>query len=154
MGLQTDAKGEYTYTIATGTMLNLPKFQLVFDYMMDNSDLDRLGIVTADMHAANNSNIVAENVNYHSFIAKAEYQPTQKWNMFLKGIYETADGNNFARKSYGYFAGVEYIPFEDQEMRLFLAYVGRKVTYSEIPSLSKFDTDKVSLGLIYRIKAF
>ncbi len=155
VGLQTEAQGKYTYSTTLGAKLNLSKFQLSFDYMRDNSDIDRLGILSSEMKNLPNSPKVFENVIYNSFIAKAEYQPVKKWNVFVKGMYETADGktlaNNF-RKSLGYFSGVEYYPFKDEELRIFLIYVGRKVIYKE--SLPNFNTNRFSLGLIYRMKAF
>lgn len=162
--IQTDAKDKYTYTLTLGTMLNLPKFQLAVDYMMDDSDLDRLMVATnaAKPYFATltTGQTVFEDVTYHSFIAKAEYQPTPSWNVFVKGMYETASvknvanfGNNF-RKSYGYYAGVEYMPFKDQDLRLFLGYFGRKVDYKKQIGFSNYDTNRVSLGAIYRIKAF
>ncbi len=160
---QTEAKDKYTYSVSLGTMLNLPKFQLAFDYMMDNSDLDRLGIATMDaspfLKTINNNPVkVLEDVNYNSFIAKAEYQPKKNWNLFLKGMYETANVKSFDtlndfRTSYGYLAGIEYLPFEDQDMRVFLTYVGRKVEYDH-NLFNDYDTNRVSLGIIYRIKAF
>ncbi len=101
---------------------------------------------------------VLEDVNYNSFIAKAEYQPSKNWNLFLKGIYETAEAESMPsienRKALGYYAGLEYLPFDDQELRVFLVYVGRRYEYDQKLRLSNYDTNRVSLGIIYRIKAF
>ncbi len=167
---QTETKDKFTHSVALGTKLNLEKFQLCLDYMRDNSELDRLRIVSSDMKKVassapyetllpmNSGYKLFENTTYNSFIAKAEYQPATKWNLFAKGMYETATAkelaNNF-RTSYGYLAGVEYMPFKDEEMRLFITYVGRKVVYGkDVEGLDNFNTNRVSLGIIYRIKAF
>lgn len=162
-GVQTEAKDTYTYTTALGTKLNLPTFQLAFDYMHDNCDLDR-GMLASQEGLPYLQSVGArffKDVTYNSFIAKAEYQPSSKWNLFLKGLYETAsvkDVKHFDdnyRKSYGYFAGVEYLPFADQDLRLFVTYIGRKAEYNKnIDFLSKKDSNRISLGIIYRIKAF
>ncbi len=164
VGLQTDGKNEKTYSVSLGTMLNLPKFQLAVDYMNDNSDIDRLGIVTNEYLSLYYLNSyyptmkVLEDVNYNSFIAKAEYQPSNNWNIFLKGVYETAEVESMPniknRKVLGYYAGVEYLPFKDQELRLFLLYLGKRYEYDNRLGLSNYDTNRVSLGIIYRIKAF
>ncbi|PVX52514.1 phosphate-selective porin O/P [Balneicella halophila] len=165
VALQTDAKDKHTYSITLGTMLNLPNFQLAFDYMRDDSDLDRLLVASNDAKdyfmSTNTPVNIFEDVTYNSFIAKAEYQPSSSWNLFVKGIYETANvaeleyiDDNF-RKSYGYYAGIEYMPFEDQEMRLFLTYLGKKVKFEGNTNLfSNYDKNRISLGVIYRIKAF
>ena len=52
----------------------------------------------------------------------------------------------------GYFAGVEYLPFEKQDLRFFLAYIGRS-RENKLTNVTT-DTNRVSIGLMYRIKAF
>lgn len=67
-------------------------------------------------------------------------------------MYETAKSDllNNELKSIGYYAGVEYLPFEKQDLRFFLAYIGRS---REVNSVTN-NINRVSLGLMYRIKAF
>ena len=83
---------------------------------------------------------------------KAEYQPAPEWNIFAQGLYETANSSlaNNEFKSIGYFAGVEYLPFKEQDLRFFLAYIGRSRDTNSV----KVDTNRVSVGMMYRIKAF
>ncbi len=65
--------------------------------------------------------------------------------LVLSGCQTT--GNNMG--------GVEYLPFKDQDLRIFLAYIGRKYVYTKaIPMLQDYNTNRVSLGVMYRIKAF
>ncbi|PVX50868.1 phosphate-selective porin O/P [Balneicella halophila] len=156
IGVQTEAKDTYTTSISLGTKLNLPQFQLAFDYMRDDCELDRSGLASSFSPDGR----YFEDVTYNSFIMKAEYQPNPKWNIFAKGMYENASVDNVTnyddnfRKSYGYFGGVEYLPFEDQDLRVFLTYVGRKYDFDDNLAFSDYDTNRVSLGIIYRIKAF
>lgn len=161
-GVQTEAKNTYSKMITIGNKLNLKQFQLAFDYMRANEDLDRLGIATAAgaTYLSSIGESFFEDVSYNTFILKAEFQPDEKWNVFAKGLYETTsvkDVPNFDdnfRKSYGYFAGVEYIPFSDQDLRLFLIYVGRKYDFNPASGNADYNTNRVSLGMVYRIKAF
>ncbi|ACU07262.1 hypothetical protein FIC_00809 [Flavobacteriaceae bacterium 3519-10] len=162
-GIQTEAKDNYSTMLTMGTKFNLKQFQLTFDFMNADEKLDRLGIATkagAEWLAANNRKIF-QNVTYNTLILKAEYQPKPEWNIFAKGMYETTSVEGVEnydddfRKAYGYMGGVEYLPFKDQDLRVFLAYIGRKYVYTEaIPSLHDYHTDRVSLGVMYRIKAF
>ena len=82
-----------------------------------------------------------------------------QWNLMIKGMYEMADVTktdkyrNY-RKSFGYMGSVEYYPVKDQDFRLFLAYVGRQFKYSNKSGLKDYNTNRVELGFMYRIKAF
>ena len=129
-----------------GTKLNLPKFQVFLDYMMANDQLDRLKFTPRSKAE------VVKDAKYNSFVLKAEYQPAPEWNIFAQGLYETANSSlaNNEFKGVGYFAGVEYLPFKEQELRFFLAYIGR----SKDENSAVKNTNRVSVGMMYRIKAF
>lgn len=162
-GIQTEADGKYSKMLTLGNKINLKQFQLAFDYMRADEDIDRLGIATeaGSNYLKDHGLILFEDVTYDTFILKAEFQPTEKWNIFAKGTYETSSVKDIKyyeddfRKSYGYLAGIEYMPFNDQDLRIFLAYIGRKYEFNEnLKDLKDYDTNRVSLGLMYRIKAY
>lgn len=157
VGYQQEAKGYSTKMITLGTKLNLPKFQMYFDYMRSDEDLDRMKYAKA---IGTKENDILKDVVYNSFIYQANYQPDKQWNIFIKGTYETTKIGKLPvgavdtqRKSFGYSTGIEYIPFDKQDLRLFLTYVGRKFDYKTDNSLDK-TTNRFMLGMIYRIKAF
>ena len=115
---------------------------------MANEQLDRL------KYTPMSGTTLVKDAKYNSFVLKAEYQPVPHWNIFAQGMYETAKSDlpNNELKSIGYYAGVEYLPFEKQDLRFFLAYIGRSQD-NKNTNITK-DTNRVSLGLMYRIKAF
>jgi len=158
-GLQTQARHKYSRMLVLGQQLNLAKFQWYVDYMGAWDGLDRLGIATGDMGHVLGANIYASDVHYNSFISKVNWQFAPQWNLMLKGMYETASiskmeqGKNY-RKSFGYIGSVEYYPIKDQDFRVFLAYVGRKYDFSEKSGLKDYNTNRIELGFMYRIKAF
>lgn len=165
-GLQTQAKGKYSRMLTLGQQLNLPKFQWYFDYMGAFDDLDRLKIATNEWGGAfvddeGNAlgNVYLGKVHYNSFITKANWQFAPSWNLMLKGMYETASVTKMEqfknyRKSFGYMGSIEYYPAKQQDFRLFLAYVGRKYDYSTKCGLKDYNTDRIELGFMYRIKAY
>lgn len=165
-GLQTQAKGKYSRMLTLGQQLNLPKFQWYFDYMGAFDDLDRLKIATNELGGAfvdgeGNAlgNVYLGKVHYNSFITKANWQFAPSWNLMLKGMYETASVTKMEqfknyRKSFGYMGSIEYYPAKQQDFRLFLAYVGRKYNYSTKCGLKDYNTDRIELGFMYRIKAY
>jgi len=148
-GLQSEADGYTNALVMLGTKLNLPKFQVFLDYMMANDQLDRLNYTPL---SNNGSATPVKDAKYNSFVLKAEYQPAPEWNIFAQGLYETANSSlaNNEFKGIGYFAGVEYLPFKGQDLRFFLAYIGRSRDTNSV----KVDTNRVSVGMMYRIKAF
>ena len=165
-GLQTQAKGKYSRMLTLGQQLNLPKFQWYFDYMGAFDDLDRLRIATNELRDAlvhgdgdGIDNAYFGKVHYNSFITKANWQFAPSWNLMLKGMYETASVTKMEqfknyRKSFGYMGSIEYYPAKQQDFRLFLAYVGRKFDYSTKCGLKDYNTDRIELGFMYRIKAY
>ena len=165
-GLQTQAKGKYSRMLTLGQQLNLPKFQWYFDYMGAFDDLDRLRIATNELGGAlvdgdgdGIDNAYFGKVHYNSFITKANWQFAPSWNLMLKGMYETASVTKMEalknyRKSFGYMGSIEYYPAKQQDFRLFLAYVGRKYDYSTKCGLKDYNTDRIELGFMYRIKAY
>lgn len=165
-GLQTQTKGKYSRMLTLGQQLNLPKFQWYFDYMGAFDDLDRLRIATNELRdklvdavGAGIGNAYLGKVHYNSFITKANWQFAPSWNLMLKGMYETASVTKMEqfknyRKSFGYMGSIEYYPAKQQDFRLFLAYVGRKFDYSTKCGLKDYNTDRIELGFMYRIKAY
>lgn len=147
-GLQSEADGYNNWMLMLGTKLNLSKFQVFFDYMMANEQLDRL------KYTPMSSTVLVKDAKYNSFVLKAEYQPIPQLNIFAQGLYETAKNDLTDNKmtGIGYFAGVEYLPFEKQDLRFFLAYIGRS-RENKLTNVTT-DTNRVSIGLMYRIKAF
>lgn len=159
-GIQTQARHKYSRMLILGQQLNLDKIQWYVDYMGAWDALDRLGIATSDLGLnGGGHNLYASDVHYNSFITKVNWQFAPHWNLMLKGMYETASvsklerGKNY-RKSFGYMSSVEYYPLKDQDFRVFLAYVGRKYDFSEKSGLKDYNTNRIELGFMYRIKAF
>lgn len=169
-GIQTQAKHKYSRMLTLGQQLNLPKFQWYFDYMGAWDDLDRLKIATSELadvvlkdeEGEPLDNAYFGKVHYNSFITKANWQFAPNWNLMLKGMYETASVSKMEqlkdyRKSFGYMGSIEYYPAKQQDFRIFLAYVGRKYNYSsnaEKLGLKDYNTDRIELGFMYRIKAY
>lgn len=162
-GIQTQARHKYSRMITLGQRLNLPKFQWYFDYMGAFDGLDRLRIASSEL-GSQLETIPASagyfsDVHYNSFISKINWQFAPQWNLMLKGMYETASISKIEefkdyRKSFGYMGAVEYYPVKQQDFRLFLAYIGRKFDYSEKSGLKDYNTNRIELGFMYRIKCF
>lgn len=161
-GIEGEAQHKYSRMLILGQKLNLDRLQWYFDYMYQNDGLDRFGLASRevrDFFPAVGGEVWMSDVHYTSFITKLNWQFAPQWNLMLKGMYETAsvtkvDRFKDFRKSYGYVGSVEYYPVKSQDFRVFLAYVGRKVTYKDGVGLDKYNTNRIELGFKYRIKAY
>lgn len=160
VGTQTQAKNQSSKMVMLGQKLNLPNLQWYFDYMGAFDDVDRLGIATSDLEQLRGEgNVRFGKVNYNSFVTKVNWQFVTRWNLMLKGMYETAsvskidDLKNY-RQALGYFASLEYYPIKSQDCRLFLAYIGRSYKFTDKCKLADYNTSRIELGFMYRIKAF
>ena len=168
-GTQKQAEGRSSQMLVLGQRLNLPKLQWYVDYMGAWDGMDRLGIASSEGASVYLSDVEIEDelvqnvrfkdVNYNSFITKLNWQFAPKWNLMLKGTYETASVKNIEmmknfRKSFGWAGSLEYYPDKTQDFRVFLAYIGHKYNYSEKCRLDDHNTNRIELGFMYRIKCY
>ena len=163
--IMSQAEGKNLYYFALGNELTLGKFNMYFDVMYSNDAIDRSGIMTEIVGEVHGHNIFK--TSYLSLVTKLNYRFAEKWNVFVKGMYETASvidhtdpraypfiKNGKYRTSLGYLGGIEYYPMESN-LHFFLTYVGRHYMYEEIAVGHKdYSTNRVSLGFIYQLPMF
>lgn len=170
-GIQTQARHRYSRMLTLGQQLCLPRLQWYVDYTGTWDDLDRFRIATNDIVpiVATSSDghdqadglpaMYLGKVHYNSFVSKANWQFAPRFNLMLKAMYETADVSQshtygHYRASYGYMGCVEYYPVPRQDLRVFLAFIGRHYDFSRLSTLPDYSTQRIELGFMYRIKAF
>lgn len=156
--IMNQAKGEKMTYFALGNELSLAKFGMFLDFMYSKEDIDRKRILTSMLGGGAS----LPGAEYMSIVTKLNYRFTPNWNVFVKGMYETAsldkkvgsfeDGKY--RTSLGYFAGLEYYPMENSNLHFFLTYVGRKYKYTDKVDLKDYDTNRLSVGFIYQLQMF
>ena len=166
-GIQNEAHHKYARMVMLGQQLNLPHLQWYVDYMVSSEGLDRLQIASDDakhllrqgLNLTDDANVYLSDVRYNSLVTKLNWQFLPKWNLMLKGAYETVNVkksellHNY-RTSYSYLASIEYYPIKKQNLRLFLAYMGKTVDFSDRCGLDDYNTNRIELGMMYRMKVF
>jgi hypothetical protein len=156
--LMSQAKDKNMTYIALGNELSLGKFGAFLDFMYSKEDIDRKGIITGLVGTDYN----APGAEYMSIVTKLNYRFKPNWNVFVKGMYETAsldkkvgdfeDGKY--RTSLGYLAGLEYYPMEGSNLHFFMTYVGRSYKFEKRAAMDDYETNRVSVGFIYQLKMF
>ena len=168
--LMSQAEGKNLYYFALGNELTLGKFNMYLDFMYSNDAIDRAGIVTNIVGTQNGHNIL--DASYFSIVTKLNYRFAEKWNVFVKGMYETASIEGGEQRYYnsednvtriirpgryrtslGYLGGIEYYPMESN-LHFFLTYVGRHYIYNEACVNRADYSNRVSVGFIYQLPMF
>lgn len=158
-----DATDKNMYYYALGNELNLHRFHLYFDFMYSREELDRKGIISRIAYRAGFENRALD-VKYVALIARFNYRIRPKFNIFLKGMYETASvtrsNEEYAKGKYstawGYIGGIEYYPLREN-LHFFLTYVGRTYDYTSYAKnfgISDTNPQRISAGIIYQIPLF
>lgn len=157
-----EAKSKNMYYYALGNELNLDKFNMFLDFMYAQEGIDRNGTITGIVGRPGGHNAFV--LVIWSVVTKLNYRFLPKWNVFVKGMYETASvtkstediakGNY--RTSWGYLAGVEYYPMETN-LHFFLTYVGRSYNFTsraKILGQENYSTNRISVGFIWQMPVF
>ena len=167
--IMSQAEGYQSHYFALGNELNLDKFNAFFDVMYMREGIDREGIISGIV-GNNNKGGHLNDAEYLSFVLKAQYRFSPKWNIFVKGMLENEglskddkDGNirtiekGKYRTAYGYLAGIEFYPLKSSNLHFFLTYVGRHYSYTDRAKFygnENYSTNRISLGYIWQLPMF
>lgn len=148
-----DAKDANLNFISLGTQIKFTdRIQIQADWMNSKEDIDRKGIISSMI----GNGMIATGVTYNALVAKLECKANKDLNCFIKCIYETgtADGlESKARVALGYMGGIEYSPFADN-IKFFANYSRRDYSFEKLAYGTDYNTDRFSIGLVYRLKMF
>ncbi len=155
------AKDKNYYLATLGTALNLPKGGAFLDLIYSKEDIDRTQIISRIV-ADETDGKTQMNTSYTSAILGINYRFTPKWNLFVKGIYDTSSkdktsGNVLKGRyleTFSYSGGLEFYPFKDESLHLGLAYTGRQHNYTSLgKSFGAVNSkeNKIELSLIYAL---
>ena len=162
--VMAEAKDKQMYYYALGNDFTFSKKVNAFvDFMYSDEDIDRKGIMTGIVRQQDDHNVF--NAKYMSLVAKVNYRFMPRWNVFMKGMYETASifkatdnvEKGKYRTSYGYLAGVEFYPMEDSNLHFFCTFVGRSYNFTDrakVLGQNNHSTQRVEVGFIYQLPMF
>ena len=167
------AKNKWMYMAWAGHQIEVGLFNAYFDVMYTRGALDPLGILSegytpeekGEDDAEATSYPCALNADYLSLVAEANYRFHPKWNLFTKGMYETASiyksteqwVSGKYRTAWGYQAGVEFYPMADENLHIFLMGAGRTYNLTEKAKsigASIDNTARLTVGFIYSLPLY
>ena len=158
------AKGKNVYYLMCGNVYQKGPVLAYLDVLYSRSALDsQQRVTTLQGQMRGTLPVTAQNVEYLTFIANVDYRIAPKWNVYLKGAYETSDvyeTNTIFSKgryitSWNMQGCVEWFPFtEDKGFKVFAHYVYKGYDLTEAAVNLGADmphTQRVSLGIQYII---
>lgn len=160
--LMSESSNKNLYYYALGNELNLGKFNMYLDFMYSQEGIDRNGTISNIVGRPENHNTF--NTGYLAVVSQLNYRFLPKWNVFVKGMYDTAsvtkasDGvekGNY-RTSWGYLTGLEYYPMKTN-LHFFLTYVGRSYDFAaraKALGQENYSTNRISVGFIWQMPIF
>ena len=165
--IMQEGKKKNMYYYALGNEFNKGPINAFFDFMYARQALDRKGIMTSIINedlADGRIDYTALTAKYMSYVLKINCRVTPYWNIFAKGMYETAGlyvENSLREKgkyrtSWGYIGGVEYYPMKSN-LHFFLTYVGRSYRFTNRAKAlgwGDHSTDQITMGFIYKLPVF
>jgi hypothetical protein len=162
--LYNEAQDRNVTMLQLGNQLKLNKFTLQYDFKMSNDEIDRLGQV---------SNLVtsqyafrAQNVRYVEHWVRTEFFFAEKWSTTLIGMVSTDNWfdaptdlptvdvarTDKLRDSYSFTAALEHHIYKPQNLKLFVAYVGRYFNHTDYAKsqfgLTDFNTGQLMIGVV------
>lgn len=174
------AHKKYMYSFFAGQNIDADPWYAYLDVMYTRGALDPLGLLT-ELKGFETENISEDGTNgeeeietmpvrmqhcdYFSLVAEVQYRFHPKWQLFAKGMYETAslyksDGvyeKGKYRTAWGYQGGIEYYPMADDNLHIFFMGSGRTYALTErAKATGAFleNTGRVAIGFVYKLPLF
>lgn len=157
------AEHKTNHGISLANKLKTDRDMLYVDLQYSYLAVDYALIASAamnDFYARTNSDrVLAQDVIYISMVARYDRMLSDKWELALKGAYETAgmtkdtDIDRDFRRNLTYFAALQHKPFKKQDLRFYLGYVGNTVSFDSQFNRPKQQFNRLALGTYFTIPA-
>ncbi len=159
------AAGKNLMYITAGNIYERGPVLAYLDVLYAREGLDSHGIITGFQGNSQPAAVTAQNTEYFTLIGNVDYRIHPHWNVYVKGVYETArvykSNGPFEKGSYrtswNAQACVEYFPMKNSELLIFahLLYKGYSLTdRAKSMGGSCADKQRFSIGLVYSIPVF
>lgn len=162
--IYNEARNRNVTMLQLGNQLRLKKFVLQYDFKLSNDEIDRLGQVSNLI--ASEVSVRAQDVRYVEHWLRTEYHFTEKLSLTLIGMlatdnwFEKPQGltpidvarEDKLRDSYSYTTAVEYMVYKPQNLKVFVAYVGRYFNHTDFAKsqfgLADYNTGQLMIGVV------
>lgn len=153
LSYSNQVKNRGTYFFTLGNKYQNDNLTLMYDFNYSYEEIDTKGIVTSIF----DTDFVAQDALYIENWMRAEYQFSPKFRGLLSLMTSNAYGKenedrNRLRTSYGMVPTLYYSPFEDFNLKFFIAYIGRFYNYTPYAedqfNAADYNRNEVRIGII------
>ncbi|HEY6144540.1 MAG TPA: porin [Flavobacterium sp.] len=149
-----EAKGAHMNYFTLGNKFKGKNFAVYYDFQYSDEGLDRKGIITRTVNNAGAYSYAAEGVLYIENWLRAEFLVAPKVTVIMSAFTsnhywkENPDPtvNDKVSTSYGLVPTIEYMPFQDMNLRFFAGYVFRRIDYTSYGT--DVNTGQLSVGIV------
>ena len=150
------------YYLTFGNVWERGPILAYLDCLYSREEVDSKGLVSSIQTLEKESPLTAQYVQYLTWIANFDYRLHPKWNMYVKGVYETGSvyKDNWIYKKGTYRQTwntqfcVEYYPLKRKDLQVFLHLSYKKIHFPELARQiggKDFSTQQIMLGMLYTI---
>lgn len=158
-------KGRNIYYLTAGNIWERGPIFAYFDVMYSREGLDSKGSISEVSATLPTGGVTAQYVEYLTLIGNFDYRVHPQWNLYVKGAYEKgsvyksngpyAKGNY--RRVWNVQACAEFFPMKNSELLIFLHLLHKHHGFTKQAKAmgsTDYDTQRISLGLVYTIPVF
>lgn len=157
--LRDEAKERKTHLWMLGTSYSAKKWEMQVDYNGSFSQLDYLGFATSDALESGliDTNHLVTDTRYQQWVVDFGYRPTPRWNLFAKFGINNSSAKSIKplhnyRQTYEYTVAAQYFLDKTQDIRLMIGYIGKSTHYKKDFGLNNYQTNRIELSIVSRIK--
>lgn len=159
-------KGRNIFYLTAGNIWEKGPVFAYFDLMYSREGIDSKGLLSKLSANAAGGGVTAQHVDYLTLIGNFDYRVHPQWNLYVKSAYEM--GNVYKangpyekggyRRTWNVQACAEFFPMKNSELLIFLHLLykhhGLTKRATRLFAAEKYNTQRISLGLVYTIPVF
>ena len=158
-------KGRNIFYFTAGNIWEKGPVFAYFDVMYSREGVDTKGLISELTANRAEGGVTAQYVDYLTLIGNFDYRVHPKWNLYVKSAYELGsvykDNGPYRKGRYrctwNAQACAEFFPLEKSELLIFLhlLYKHHGMTHrAKALGMDSYNTQRISLGLVYTIPVF
>lgn len=154
------AEDTHSQVIILGQSINGSWGRVYLDYGYEKDDIDFMRFCTPEASRfLTDKQPYLTDMEYHQLVARTDVKMGKHLILWAEGMYQTASSGTIKelrhyRDHYTYMGGIEFVPDPNYKIRYTLNYQGNRYSYSKECRLDSYNTNRIEVGILCRLKCF